>query len=150
MPYRQDFTVFNSAGELTLVVEVKARPGASPAWAAQLRRNLLAHGFVAKAKYFLLALPDRFFLWKEVGPEVAEMPPTHQIDAALLLGPYFERAGVALETASGDTLELAMAAWLRDLINEEGLSPDLRQAHPWLAELSDELRGGRVACEAVA
>jgi len=150
MPYRQDFTVFNSAGELTLVVEVKARRGASPAWAAQLRRNLLAHGFVAKAKYFLLALPDQFYLWKEAGAEAAEVLPSHQIDAALLLGPYFERAGVPLENAGRGALELAVAAWLDGLLHEGGLPLDLRQAYPWLADLSDDLRGGRVACEAVA
>jgi hypothetical protein len=98
----------------------------------------------------LLALPDRFYLWKEREGESPEVLPTHEIDAALLLGPYFERAGVPLENAGRGALELAVAAWLDGLLHEGGLPPDLRQAYPWLAELSDELGGGRVACEAVA
>lgn len=48
-----DLAVENRNGQLTLVVEVKCKTHTSPQWAAQLRRNIFAHGTFPKAPYFL-------------------------------------------------------------------------------------------------
>src|SRR5437867_10557439 len=97
MPYRADVAAFTSTGSLPLAVELKGRLNASPEWATQMRRNLLAHGVVTQAKYFLLAMPDRFYLWRGTANDLAETPPTYQIDPKNLLAPYFNAAGVTPE-----------------------------------------------------
>ncbi len=62
MSTRWDLAVYDSQHQLVLVVEVKSIAGASPEWAARLRRNILAHGTFPNAPFFLVALPDRFYL----------------------------------------------------------------------------------------
>ena len=60
-----DIAVFSRDYRITLVVEVKGQKHATDEWAAKLRRNLLAHDMIPPSQYFLLALPDHFYLWKE-------------------------------------------------------------------------------------
>ena len=147
---RADIVAVGASGSSTLVVEVRDRLGVSPDWAAKLRRNLIAHGVVGNAKYFLLATPDRFFLWKDIAVGALEVPPTCLIDAMDLLAPYFAAAGISPKKVSEHSFELIVAAWLRDLLATDDLPTNVRQTHPWLSELFDELKGGHVACEVVA
>ena len=68
------FAVIDPRGALALIAEAKAKVGASPTWAAQLRRNLMTHWGPAKSKYFLLAMPDKFYLWKGGANLPTEIP----------------------------------------------------------------------------
>jgi hypothetical protein len=149
-PLRSDFSVFDRTGEVKLVVEAKSRVGVSQQWAAQMRRNLLAHGMIPKAKYFLLALPDRFYLWQGEEDPLSTALPTDEIDASKLLAPYLAPAGLAPDAVSEGSLELVVGAWLWDFLRLEELPAELRDEHPRLAELHDELRGGHVVYGAVA
>ena len=63
-PYRADIVVFGPDARPQLLVEVKNRSAASPEWAAQLRRNLAVHFGLTSTPYFLLALPDIFYFWR--------------------------------------------------------------------------------------
>jgi hypothetical protein len=147
MSYRADLTAFSAQGELALVVEAKTKLHATPGWAAAMRRNLLAHGTHPKTKYFLLATPDRFYLWLESGTARPDRLPDAQIDARNLLAPYFARAGTAPSTVSGDGFELVVAAWLHDLVDLGEPPAELRKSEPVLSELFEDLRGGHVTCE---
>ena len=60
-----DIAVYSPNNELQLIVEVKNKIGATPEWAANMRRNLSIHSIVPYSPYFLLALPDYFYLWKD-------------------------------------------------------------------------------------
>jgi hypothetical protein len=107
-----DILVHSPDHRLQLVVEVKNIADASPQWAASLRRNLLVHGAVPDAPYFLLALPKRLFLWKPTAePDVA---PDYVAGTTELLrdylGSWFQE-----QQLSEESLELAVRAWLRDL-----------------------------------
>jgi hypothetical protein len=150
--YHPDFVAFDPEGNALLVAEAKARTGTSASWAAKMRRNLLAHGLVPDARYFLLALPDRFYLWTDQESNRADIPPTYEIDAGSILGPYFEKAGVTAETISGEAFELIVAAWLHGLVQRRQPEDDLRRKHPWLFEsgLIESIRGGKVEHEVVA
>ena len=150
MSSRADMVAVDAAGGSILVVEAKDRLRVSAAWAAKLRRNLIAHGVVGMAKYFLLATPDRFFLWKNAADDLSEVPPTYEIDPSDLLAPYFTAAGITPETVSGHSFELIVGAWLRDLLASDTLPNEIHQKHPWLSALLDDLKGGHVAYEAVA
>lgn len=147
MSYQADLAASNQQGALTLVVEAKTKLRATPEWATALRRNLLAHGTHPKVKYFLLAMPDQFYLWVESGDPRPDRPPDARIDARNILSPYFARARVSPSTVSGEGFELVVAAWLHDLVDLGELSVDQRKIHPWLSDLFDELRGGHVTCE---
>jgi len=155
---RADIAVYSPDGDLRLAVEVKARPGASRAWAASTLRNLLAHEALPKVPYFMLALPDRFYLWKSPrfapygGHDLRDgIEPDYEIDTARALSHYLDGVRTPLHHLSGQGLELLVASWLSELMNSEltreTAPPDLR----WLFDsgLYDAIKKGSVATEAV-
>jgi hypothetical protein len=146
-----DLAVYNRDGELALVVEVKKKFNASREWATRLRRNILAHGVVPQAKFFLLALPDRFYLWKAGDPADDVGEPEYVIDPAPILQPYFDRLGISAEELSGQSFELLIALWLNEVMHSGQGRVDLDSLQSWLYEsgLHDELVSGWLAHEAV-
>src|SRR5687767_14768726 len=89
MNARPDFVIRTQDDQILLIVEAKKRINASAEWAAQMRHNLIAHGALPPAPYFLLALPDKFFLWKQ--QQTSQMVlPDYEFDADEALRPYLE------------------------------------------------------------
>ena len=127
MARRTDIAVYSPDGTLRLAVEVKARPEASKAWAASTLRNLVVHGALPEVPYFMLALPDRFYLWKD--PHFAPfgdqdfisdgIEPDYEIDTAHVLSHYLESVRTPLHEISEQGLELLAASWLSELMNTE-------------------------------
>ncbi len=150
MPAFADFALYDREGRLVAVAEVRNKFGTSPEWAARLRRNLLAHGGASSADYFVLITPDRLYLWKDAGSDVAPVTPDHEIDARPIFGPYFERSGLRPDEVSGHAFELVAAAWLADLMRtgagEFADEADALHASGFVAAV----RGGRVAYEVAA
>lgn len=150
MSTRLDLVGYDRDDQLTLVVEVKKKQDASLEWATRLRRNILAHDTFPNAPFFLLALPDRFYLWKNGIKNHVASNPTYAIDAKPVLKPYLERAGVEVEQISGQSLELIIAAWLNEIVRKKPNEFDASER--WLIEsgLYDALVGGRLKYEAMA
>lgn len=149
MSTRWDLTAYNRDNQLVLVVEVKSKLDATPQWAAQLRRNILAHGTFPDAPYFLMVFPDRFYLWKNPGSNHEPIEPTYVIDARPILQPYFEQAGVTADRVSGQSLELIVALWLNEVMHK---TPDeLDASKQWLIDsgLYDAVAGGSLDREVV-
>ena len=149
MSTRWDLTAYNRDSQLVLVVEVKSKLNATPKRTAQLRRDILAHGTFPNAPYFLMAFPDRFFLWKNAGSNHELLEPTYVIDAHPILQPYFEQSGVTAAQVSGQSLELIVASWLSEVIHK---TPDeLDDAQQWLIDsgLYDAIAGGSLDREVV-
>jgi hypothetical protein len=147
MSTRWDLTVYNRDSQLVLVVEVKSKLDATPKWAAQLRRNILAHGTFPNAPYFLMVFPNRFYLWKNTGSNHELIEPTYVIDARPILQPYFEQSGVMADQVSGQSLELIVASWLSEVMHE---TPDeLDASQQWLIDsgLYNAVAGGSLAHE---
>ena len=94
---RADVAVYGLDGHLQLVVEIKARPGASANWAVQMRRNLLAHAAMPLAPYFLLALPDFFYLWKNAASADREAIPDYTVKSSEMLATYLDRTTPGLD-----------------------------------------------------
>ena len=84
-----DFIAYDREGRIVLLAEAKSRRGTSEDWAARLRRNMPSHGVLPWAKYFLIATPERMYLWKQERPNLAEVPPEFTIDATKEFRPYF-------------------------------------------------------------
>ncbi|MBD1804340.1 hypothetical protein H6F98_02490 [Microcoleus sp. FACHB-SPT15] len=147
---RWDLSVDNRDGQLALVVEVKRKTNASSEWAAQLRRNILAHGTFPKAPYVLMVFPDNFYLWTDAEACLEQSEPTYMIDARPILEPYFERAGVTAEQISGQSLELIVASWLGEIIHAEKLPENVDSSQHWLIEsgLYAAIAGGKFEHEA--
>lgn len=131
---RVDLVAYDRNGQIALIVEVKKKLGTSSEWAAMLRRNMVAHGALPDAKFFLFALPDRFYIWKNVASRPELVRPTFEIDPQPLLQPYFDKVGVTLEKMSGRSFELIIAAWLGDLLHLEATPEGEDKQKGWIVE----------------
>ena len=145
MSVRPDIVAHSPGNQLVLAVEVKAIRGASPEWAAQMRRNLMAYPGIAASPYFLLALPDVFYLWKDA-PSDQTIAPEYSIDPYPVLSPYLDRSSVSLGEISAQGLEFLVTAWLRSLsslgLPRESADPKLN----WLFDsgLYEAIKGGSI------
>ena len=150
-PLYCDLLIKNSEGQPTLIVEVKGRINTSSQWAAQLRRNILAHGILPKAPYFLLAFPDKFYLWTDSQVDLNEREPNYIIDARPILEPYLKKSGVTVDRIRDESLELIVASWLGEIIHFDKLPADLNESQPWLIDsgLYADLVGGTIKFGAI-
>jgi len=129
-----DLLVNNYQEQLILGVQLKTKMNTSSDWAVKFRHNILMDSPVQKIPFFLMAFPDRFYLWTE--PEIYsnQSEPTYIIDPLPILKPYFERAGIIPEKIRGDSFELLVASWLSDLINSENLPEGFDEYQRWLID----------------
>lgn len=148
-----DVSIYDAHGQLAVLIEVKNKFGTSQEWAAKMRRNIAAHGLLPQVKYFLLALPDHFYLWKDVGPTLEEVIPTYDVNPTPFLQPYYEKIGLPPEQLSGTSFEMILTSWLGELQHIDTIPAHLpRETQQWLQEsgLLDTIRGGRIAFEEAA
>ena len=148
-----DFALYDHSGRLAAVVELKNKLGTSREWAAQTRRNILAHGSPYNADFFLLITPDRLYIWKGADPDPGQVVlPTFETDTRQELAPYFESAKVDPLQVTSHAFELLVAAWLGDMIRPVGTTDRYPDDHGWLAKsgFRTAIQDGRVEYEAVA
>ena len=146
-----DLALYDRSGRLAAIAEVKNKLGTSREWAAQTRRNLLAHGRAYSADFFLLVTPDRLYVWKGANTEPVQAPPTYEADTAPRFAPYFESAGVDPRSVSGHAFELLVGAWLSDVIRSEQTTGESSDDQNWLAVsgFHSAVKGGHIEYEAV-
>jgi hypothetical protein len=141
-----DFIAYDDLGRVILLGEVKSKVGTSREWAARFRRNMLAHGVLPKAMFFLIATPERMYFWKQDQPGLAEQPPEFVVDAAREFRPYLEKLSRTTQTVGERALELMVFSWLKDIVQ----TGDERAKHDpsmkWLTEsgLIDSLEKARI------
>lgn len=150
MQHYTDIAVYDKDGRLQLLVEAKGKRDASKNWAAKFRRNMYVHGQLPRVPYFLLALPDRFYLWKDTENPYEIVDPQYSIDPASSLTPYFELASGPPLSATGSELELALSSWLDKLTSAYGEAVPASDEQ-WLRRsgLLEAVRGGRVEVQAL-
>jgi hypothetical protein len=141
-----DISAYDSDGQLTLVAEVKNKLCTNRQWAARVRQNLLEHEWLPSARFFLLALPDRFYLWRDVPKNSGAVDPTYEFDPAPLLKPYYDPMRSGAHRPSSVAFELMILFVLSQFVytgDEPGRNGCTVKA---LADsgLPDALRGGRV------
>jgi len=148
MRFKADMAVYDKTGQLALVVESKNKLGTSSNWAAKMRRNMFAHGLMPDTPYFLLALPDRFYLWKDAGivPEI--ILPNYEIDPKPILQSYHNGSEISLNSLTGESFELVISSWLSKLLQSDILPPEL-QEQDWLIEsgLFEAIKLGHLAVQ---
>jgi len=116
-----------------LIVEVKSQTGASSDWAAQMRRNLFAHLDLPSTRFFLLALPDKFYLWKDAPPGIVT-PANYEVDARQVLRPYIADLTNPLSTLNGQSFELLVRRWLEDVVHSDDSDAPIAADQSWLVE----------------
>lgn len=150
MDTKADILVHSPDDRLQLVVEVKNRAKGSAEWAAKLRRNLVAHGAMPPAKFFLLALPDSLYLWKDTWSP-RELPPDYIARTADILERYLGRWATASTPMAEESLQLAVSSWLRDAASSPEPPQAGSEAHRILVDsgLLEAIREGEVVSDAV-
>jgi hypothetical protein len=142
MSVAPDFVVESPDRQVQLVVEAKTKAGASEQWAARMRRNLVVHGTVPLAPYFLLALPTHFFLWQRAG--APEALPDFDVDPRDMLRPYFESKSSQLDELSEESFELVVRAWLDDLVRRPRVVETPQTSWLFRSGLLESIRHGEV------
>ncbi|MEA2601073.1 MAG: hypothetical protein QOF89_2065 [Acidobacteriota bacterium] len=150
MASRPDIILYDHEGQLLLVAEVKNKRKTTPQWAAELRRNLLAHEGFRHAEYFLVLTPDHLYLWRGMKAEATAVLPDFVADSRPLFLPYLQSSGLDLDRLSAPVFELTAISWLSDLVYSRRDSSGHGQA--WLVEsgLMDAVRNGRLAYDLAA
>ena len=141
-----DLALFDRSGQLTAVAQIKNKLGTSREWAAQTRRNMLAHGRGHNAEFFLLVTPDRLYVWKGVGNEPVQTPPTYEVDTHPGLATYLESTGVDPRHLSSDAFELLVGSWLSDVARSGDTAGEFGDDRDWIAKSGflSAVKGGRV------
>ncbi len=144
-----DIAVYNAVGQLSLLTEVRNKLMTSGEWAAKLRRNILEHGSFPETPFFLLALPDRFYLWKDAGivPEIVK--PNYEIDPTQFLNPYYERSGLPLSDLSKQNFMIIVSFWLNEVLISDTQPITFPSNQKWLTESGflKAIAGGNLALE---
>ena len=150
MSIQADIVGYDNQGKLTLVVEVKKKLGTDGEWAAKMRHNIVAYSSLSKVRFFLLALPDHFYLWKDKSSAKTEKP-TYEIDPISVLKPYLEKANLQIEKLSSSGFEMLITFWLNELLelSESSENFEHNDANKWLIEsgLLDAIKHGRIESE---
>ena|ERR1041385_6455833 len=147
LPTRQvDLVAYDQLGQPVLLAEIKSTHQTSDVWAARFRRNLLAHGTLPRAPFFLIATPDHMYFWRQEDSSPKEEPPQFTLDAKRELKPYFERFRQTPEMTRGQALELILVSWLVDLAQSGESKAQRDPSLNWLSEsgLLDALRSARI------
>lgn len=151
MMRRADLVVYSPDGSIQLVVEVKNKRDASIEWVIQMRRNLLVHSLIPASPYFLLALPDYFYLWVNSQTEPIDAPPDYEIDATEALASYVGRSNLSLAEVSEYGLEILVVSWLHELLNADLYGSVKRPTLNWFLDsgLYEAIKHGSVETEVV-
>ena len=140
-----DLIVCSPDDRVQLIVEVKNRKGATDEWAAHMRRNLLVHAMIPSTRFFLLVLPEYFYLW---GPD--QLVEATSVDYKVASREVLKRflGDAKLEDLSEESLELLVNSWLSQVIS----SPLGKESLPelsWIFDsgLYESIRGGSIRAE---
>lgn len=119
MSHFWDLEVYKD-GETVLSIEIKNKMNTSEDWAKKFHRNLLAHSGLFESRFFMIACPDRFYIWSHESKNSHLLrDPDHVELATPLLSPYVESVGFHLDELSSQSFELVVSAWLSDFVNTD-------------------------------
>jgi hypothetical protein len=141
-----DLVAYDQLCQPILLAEIKSTHQTSGQWAARFRRNLLEHGTLPRAPFFLIATPEHMYFWRHEDHAPKEEPPQFTLDAAHELKPYFDRFQQTPEKIGSQALELILFSWLVDLAHAGQLRAEEGPSLRWLSEsgLLRALRSARI------
>ncbi|MBV9496004.1 MAG: hypothetical protein JOZ54_17285 [Acidobacteria bacterium] len=142
-----DFTVEKPGEGIRLLVEATNTPAPSPEWASRFLRNLFVHARVPTSPYFLLALRNHLYLWRNPAPDAGA--PDFEVATDSVLRPYLTGLHTSLDQLSEGGFEMLIEMWLFDLVG--GTLADSTNDR-WLEEtgLAQSVRDGEVRANIAA
>jgi hypothetical protein len=146
-----DIAIYDRSEQLVLIAEVKTNQAADVEWARRIRRYLFEYEFYPSVRYFLIALPDQFYLWvRHLSGSMPDAAPDYIIDAHPIVQPYLERTGLRADRLSSTSLEIIVADWFGEVMFKE--VEELTSSEQWLIEsgLHGAIVGGRFAYRILA
>ncbi|MEE4358229.1 MAG: hypothetical protein V2I97_17300 [Desulfococcaceae bacterium] len=146
---KADIVIYDKNGQISVIVEVKRKSGMDADWVSKWRRNILAHGHYPVTRFFMVASPDRFYLWKDVGNTPEIVKPTFEIDARPILESYLTESGISETEMTSQSFELVISSWLNSLLNDDYLPEKNNGNLKWIKQtgLHESLKGGRLEHE---
>lgn len=138
MRNRADLVAFDDHGNPVLAVEIKKKRGTNPNWASAMRENLMSHGYFGRpVHYFLLGLPDVFYLWDHNDRTDPAKQPDYIVNPREVFDDYYFHL---INEADHEGLEMILYEWLKRLSTkdirslpsfmiESGLYEKLKDAH---------------------
>jgi hypothetical protein len=143
-----DFVVYSPDDQVQLIVEVKNSKGTTDEWAAVMRRNLLAHAMIPPSRFFLLALPEYFYLWTP-DQSVEPIPANYKVVSGEILKRFLDDA--KLEDLSEQSLEILVNSWLSEVIGSR-LAKESSPELSWIFDsgLYESIKDGSIRAETAA
>lgn len=152
MTNRWDIVIYDRNNQPALAVETKTRLGVSPAWARQFRANLAEDHNFPVARYFILAFPDKFYLWDDSDvATVVDRTPDYEIDARPLLRSYFEGAEIDPAKIHHSTFVLIFSSWLSAFVHSY-TEDEIADMPAWMidSQLYESIANGHFRQEVIA
>ncbi len=143
-----DLAVYDRFQRLVLAVEAKKKFGVSERWARKTREDLVTQGFYPTNSYFLLATPEKFFLWLPENNALEETKPDFVVNGEKQLKPYLDELHFNLRKIDSYTFEQVVSLWLKyDVLYP---TKNVRESE-WLLEsgLAKKILHGNLSLEAV-
>ena len=147
---RPDIIVRSPNGTTQLSVEIKALAGRSEDWAIEFRGNLMEYDALPDSRFFLLAMPDYFYLWAGTPPEDAK--PDYRVSAKAMLKRYMQSRHLKdldIEDLGGFGLKFLIRAWIFALMGSRLTGDLVGEEYAWLLEsgLYESIRSGYIEAE---
>lgn len=105
---------------------------------------MLSHGMLPRSKYFLIATPERMYLWKQERADPGEAPPEFTIDAEKVFRPYFQKLQQEPLNIGPEAFELVVLTWLSDITRSGERNLDQSSPSAGLSELTGSLQQARI------
>lgn len=130
-----DLVAYNRNKQMTLITEFKSATDMDTAWVTEYRNNLLTYANLPSVPFFLVAMPDKGYLWHHHNKE-NNIPPTHIINLMPILKSH------SPQQLNKNNLEMLFTTWLFQRIHQpiEQIPTDER----WIIEtgLYDAIKDG--------
>jgi hypothetical protein len=106
--------VIEKGGDAVVAVEARNIESPSAEWAAKFLTNILEDGDVPECPYFLLALRNRIYLWRN--PKLPVALPDFEGDTSDALQAYLVRLRRPLAGLSLDSFRMLIEAFLFEMV----------------------------------
>lgn len=106
--------IIEKRGKPIVAVESRNLESPSAEWAAAFLTNILEYGEVPECPYFLLALRNRIYLWRN--PKLPIALPDFEGDTSDALEPYLVRLRTPLAELTGGSFQMLIEAFLFEMV----------------------------------
>ncbi len=161
-----DIAACSPNGEIQLVAEVKNKLNSSANWAKKVYNRAINNSVVSNAPYFMLALPDQFYLWKRNENFAQTIEPHFALNPQKFIKPYLAAkslkindVGVVVEDEFRNEpysviekhyrFQTIVKEWLSDIITLNSELPDELRYFLVSSGLYEKIRNGFVEVEAI-